>query len=273
MFLLICLVGMFVGVVVVIFVFIGIMFYCIFDCQIECLQQGEVDVCFNMVLWMFDYFDLVECWLYLQGKLDNLSQEYELICFWIDSDDLCYYYGCFSELVQWLIVDGVGCYELELLEYWYVLIVWVGVLLVCEGWLWLIYVIVIDSVVFYEVWIFILKWLFGLFVFGVLLVLLFGYWIVCLGLWLVYWLFEEVWWISLWQLLQCLQFLLLLVELCELVGVFNSVLDCLEQVYVCLELFNVDVVYELCMLLINLIGQIQVVLFCECSGEYYEEVL
>lgn len=41
--------GMFAGAAVVIFALIGTMLYCILDRQTERLQQGEVDVRFNMV--------------------------------------------------------------------------------------------------------------------------------------------------------------------------------------------------------------------------------
>lgn len=47
---------------------------------------------------------------------------------------------------------------------------------------------------------------------------------------------------------------MLLVELGYLMYVFNGVLDCFEVVYMWLDVFNVDVVYELCMLLVNLMG-------------------
>lgn len=73
--------GMFAGAAVVIFALIGTMLYCILDRQTERLQQGEVDVRFNMVSRMLDHPDLAERWPHLQGKLDNLSQEYELIRF------------------------------------------------------------------------------------------------------------------------------------------------------------------------------------------------
>ncbi len=113
--------GMFAGAAVVIFALIGTMLYCILDRQTERLQQGEVDVRFNMVSRMLDHPDLAERWPHLQGKLDNLSQEYELIRFWIDSDDPRYHYGRFSEPVQRLIADGAGRYELQLPEHRYAL--------------------------------------------------------------------------------------------------------------------------------------------------------
>ena len=76
---------------------------------------------------MLDHPDLAERWPHLQGKLDNLSQEYELIRFWIDSDDPRYHYGRFSEPVQRLIADGAGRYELELPEHRYALTARVGI--------------------------------------------------------------------------------------------------------------------------------------------------
>ncbi|MGC3664060.1 two-component sensor histidine kinase, partial [Pseudomonas aeruginosa] len=94
---------MFAGAAVVIFALIGSMLYCIHDRQTERLQEGEVDVRFNKVSRMLDHPDLAERWPLLQGKLDNLSEEFELIRVWIDSDDAGYHYGRFSEPVERLI--------------------------------------------------------------------------------------------------------------------------------------------------------------------------
>lgn len=160
--------GMFAGAAVVIFALIGTMLYCILDRQTERLQQGEVDVRFNMVSRMLDHPDLAERWPHLQGKLDNLSQEYELIRFWIDSDDPRYHYGRFSEPVQRLIADGAGRYELELPEHRYALTARVGVLPAREGRPRLTYVTAIDSAAFHEARTSTLKWLLGLSALGVL---------------------------------------------------------------------------------------------------------
>ena len=154
--------GMFAGAAVVIFALIGTMLYCILDRQTERLQQGEVDVRFNMVSRMLDHPDLAERWPHLQGKLDNLSQEYELIRFWIDSDDPRYHYGRFSEPVQRLIADGAGRYELQLPEHRYALTARVGVLPAREGRPRLTYVTAIDSAAFHEARTSTVKWLLGL---------------------------------------------------------------------------------------------------------------
>lgn len=260
--------GMFAGAAVVIFALIGTMLYCILDRQTERLQQGEVDVRFNMVSWMLDHPDLAERWPHLQGKLDNLSQEYELIRFWIDSDDPRYH-----EPVQRLIADGAGRYELELPEHRYALTARVGVLPAREGRPRLTYVTAIDSAAFHEARTSTLKWLLGLSALGVLLASLLGHWIARLGLWPVHRLSEEARRISPRQLSQRLQLSPLPAELRELVGAFNGALDRLEQAYVRLESFNADVAHELRTPLTNLIGQTQVALSRERSGEHYEEVL
>ncbi len=260
-------------VAVVIFALIGTMLYCILDRQTERLQQGEVDVRFNMVSRMLDHPDLAERWPHLQGKLDNLSQEYELIRFWIDSDDPRYHYGRFSEPVQRLIADGAGRYELELPEHRYALTARVGVLPAREGRPRLTYVTAIDSAAFHEARTSTLKWLLGLSALGVLLASLLGHWIARLGLWPVHRLSEEARRISPRQLSQRLQLSPLPAELRELVGAFNGALDRLEQAYVRLESFNADVAHELRTPLTNLIGQTQVALSRERSGEHYEEVL
>lgn len=265
--------GMFAGAAVVIFALIGTMLYCILDRQTERLQQGEVDVRFNMVSRMLDHPDLAERWPHLQGKLDNLSQEYELIRFWIDSDDPRYHYGRFSEPVQRLIADGAGRYELELPEHRYALTARVGVLPAREGRPRLTYVTAIDSAAFHEARTSTLKWLLGLSALGVLLASLLGHWIARLGLWPVHRLSEEARRISPRQLSQRLQLSPLPAELRELVGAFNGALDRLEQAYVRLESFNADVAHELRAPLTNLIGQTQVALSRERSGEHYEEVL
>lgn len=265
--------GMFAGAAVVIFALIGTMLYCILDRQTERLQQGEVDVRFNMVSRMLDHPDLAERWPHLQGKLDNLSQEYELIRFWIDSDDPRYHYGRFSEPVQRLIADGAGRYELELPEHRYALTARVGVLPAREGRPRLTYVTAIDSAAFHEARTSTLKWLLGLSALGVLLASLLGHWIARLGLWPVHRLSEEARRISPRQLSQRLQLSPLPAELRELVGAFNGALDRLEQAYVRLESFNADVAHELRTPLTNLIGQTQVALSRERSGEHYEEVL
>lgn len=233
--------GMFAGAAVVIFALIGTMLYCILDRQTERLQQGEVDVRFNMVSRMLDHPDLAERWPHLQGKLDNLSQEYELIRFWIDSDDPRYHYGRFSEPVQRLIADGAGRYELELPEHRYALTARVGVLPAREGRPRLTYVTAIDSAAFHEARTSTLKWLLGLSALGVLLASLLGHWIARLGLWPVHRLSEEARRISPRQLSQRLQLSPLPAELRELVGAFNGALDRLEQAYVRLESFNADV--------------------------------
>lgn len=246
--------GMFAGAAVVIFALIGTMLYCILDRQTERLQQGEVDVRFNMVSRMLDHPDLAERWPHLQGKLDNLSQEYELIRFWIDSDDPRYHYGRFSEPVQRLIADGAGRYELELPEHRYALTARVGVLPAREGRPRLTYVTAIDSAAFHEARTSTLKWLLGLSALGVLLASLLGRWIARLGLWPVHRLSEEARRISPRQLSQRLQLSPLPAELRELVGAFNGALDRLEQAYVRLESFNADVAHELRTPLTNLIG-------------------
>lgn len=265
--------GMFAGAAVVIFALIGTMLYCILDRQTERLQQGEVDVRFNMVSRMLDHPDLAERWPHLQGKLDNLSQEYELIRFWIDSDDPRYHYGRFSEPVQRLIADGAGRYELQLPEHRYALTARVGVLPAREGRPRLTYVTAIDSAAFHEARTSTVKWLLGLSALGVLLASLLGHWIARLGLWPVHRLSEEARRISPRQLSQRLQLSPLPAELRELVGAFNGALDRLEQAYVRLESFNADVAHELRTPLTNLIGQTQVALSRERSGEHYEEVL
>ncbi|HGO9641137.1 TPA: heavy metal sensor histidine kinase [Pseudomonas aeruginosa] len=108
---------------------------------------------------------------------------------------------------------------------------------------------------------------------GVLLASLLGHWIARLGLWPVHRLSEEARRISPRQLSQRLQLSPLPAELRELVGAFNGALDRLEQAYVRLESFNADVAHELRTPLTNLIGQTQVALSRERSGEHYEEVL
>ncbi|MDF5907456.1 heavy metal sensor histidine kinase [Pseudomonas aeruginosa] len=160
-------------------------------------------------------------------------------------------------------------------EHLYALTARVGVLSAREGRPRLTYVTAIDSAAFHEARTSTVKWLLGLSALGVLLASLLGHWIARSALWPVHRLSEEARRISPRQAsCSACSFRRCRAELRELVGAFNGgLLDRLEQAYVRLESFNADVAHELRTPLTNLIGQTQVALSRERSGEHYEEVL
>ncbi|GBL54643.1 putative two-component sensor [Pseudomonas citronellolis] len=265
--------GMFAVAALGAFLLIGSALYWVLDQQIERLQRSELDTRFNMVARMLDKPDLVQRWPHLQGKLNTLSQEYELIRFWIDSDDARLRYGQVSEPVRRLLAAGSGYGELELPDHGSPLSTRVGRLPASGERPALVLLTAIDSVAFQQARQATLVALFGLSALGIALASLCGHWIARVGLRPLHRLSDEARQISPRQLSQRLRLERLPAELSALAQAFNEALDRLEQAYLRLESFNADVAHELRTPLANLIGQSQVALSRERGARDYEEVL
>lgn len=265
--------GMFGVAALGIFLLIGSAIYCVLDGQIERLQRSELDTRFNMVARMLDKPDLADRWPHMQLKLNTLSQEYQLIRFWIDSDDPRFRYGQPNEAVSRMLGSGSGYGELELPEHDSSLSARVGRLPAGDGRPALVLLAAIDSVAFKQAREATLVTLFVLSALGIALATLCGHWIARVGLRPLHELSAEARQISPRQLSQRLRLDGLPAELSALGGAFNEALDRLEQAYLRLESFNADVAHELRTPLANLIGQSQVALSRERSAQDYEEVL
>ena len=108
---------------------------------------------------------------------------------------------------------------------------------------------------------------------GVVLVMLFGYWIAQVGLRPLKQLSNEAQILSPKALSQRLQVARLPDELSNLATTFNGALDRIENAYTQLEGFNADVAHELRTPLANLIGATQVALSRERTAPEFQDVL
>jgi len=110
----------------------------------------------------------------------------------------------------------------------------------------------------------------GLSAIGVLLVILFGYWIAKAGLQPLKKMSDKAQTLSPKTLSERLAVSALPNELSDLAQAFNGALDRMENAYKQLEAFNADVAHELRTPLANLIGETQVALSRERSAPEFE---
>lgn len=116
-------------------------------------------------------------------------------------------------------------------------------------------------------------WLFWFNIGLVFIFVFLGWLIICIGLKLLWEMISLVFFMIVYSLDQCLNFDLVLLEIFEIMQEFNNMFDCLEGVFWKLLDFLFDIVYELCILVSNLMMQMQFVLVKERDVLYYCEIL
>jgi len=131
----------------------------------------------------------------------------------------------------------------------------------------------VDTEPYYETLRTFLGAMIGLSAIGVLLVILFGYWIAKAGLQPLKKMSDKAQTLSPKTLSERLAVSALPNELSDLAQAFNGALDRMENAYKQLEAFNADVAHELRTPLANLIGETQVALSRERSAPEFEMVL
>lgn len=267
------LVAMFAAAALLTFSLIGASLYSVVHSELVRHQQEELHTIFQDTQYMVAHNGTVERWPRVQAKLDTLTPTDGSKRFWILSDDSRFQYGKGLAEIDALQRDRDGSGTMQLRQREYPLLTMTKTIEAFDERPPVRLIVGIDSEPYFHTLHAFVIALISLSLAGVVLVMLFGYWIAQVGLRPLKQLSNEAQILSPKALSQRLQIARLPDELSDLATTFNGALERIENAYKQLEGFNADVAHELRTPLANLIGATQVALSRERTASEFQEVL
>lgn len=267
------LVAMFAAAALLTFSLIGASLYSVVHSELQRHQQEELHTIFQDMQYMIEHNGSAERWPRVQAKLDTLTPTDGSRRFWVLSDDSHFQYGRGLAEIDDLQRDRDGLGTMQLRKREYPLLTMTKTIDAFEQRPPVRLIVGIDSEPYFHTLRAFVIALISLSLAGVVLVMLFGYWIAQVGLRPLKQLSNEAQILSPKALSQRLQVARLPDELSNLATTFNGALDRIENAYTQLEGFNADVAHELRTPLANLIGATQVALSRERTAPEFQDVL
>lgn len=267
------LVLMFAASALVIFSLIGAVLYAVVKGELLRHERDGLYTTFNDIQYMVSHVGTTDRWARVQTKLDTLTPADGKVRFWIFSDDPRFTYGKDLADLHDFDYDPGDIGRLRIKGKEFPLHTLTKVLPAFEDRPPIRLTVGVDTEPYYETLRTFLAAMVGLSAIGVLLVILFGYWIAKAGLQPLKKMSDKAQTLSPKTLSERLTVSALPNELSDLAQAFNGALDRMENAYKQLEAFNADVAHELRTPLANLIGETQVALSRERSAPEFEMVL
>ena len=267
------LVVMFAVAALVIFSLLGTVLYAVVKNELLRHERDALETTFNDVQYMVEHIGTADRWGRVKNKLDAISPANGKVRYWIFSDDPQFSYG--KDLAQLYELDyglnSVGRIGIRGKEYPLHTISKVLPPLLDRPSVRL--TVGIDTEPYFETLRTFVIAMIALSLGGIVMVILFGYWIARAGLKPLKNMSDQAQNLSPRTLSERLVLTSLPAELSDLAQAFNGALDRMENAYKQLEAFNADVAHELRTPLANLIGETQVALSRERSAPEFESVL
>ncbi|MDY7578482.1 heavy metal sensor histidine kinase [Herbaspirillum sp. RTI4] len=276
------LVLMFAAAALVIFSLIGIVLYEVVKIELSRRERDGLQTTFSDIKYKVEWAGNVERWARLQTRLDMLTPGNGKVRFWIVSSDPRFQYG--KDLANIRHTDfggnpnggdesGDHLGELVIKGMPYPMRTLTAIIPALEDRPSIQLIVGTDTGSYYQTLHRFLMALISLSLLGVVLVVLFAYWVARAGLLPLKRLSDSAKTLSPKALSQRLDMSALPSELSDLAGAFNGALGRIENAYKQLESFNADVAHELRTPLANLIGETQVALSRERSADQFKSVL
>ncbi|MFL9926151.1 heavy metal sensor histidine kinase [Herbaspirillum lusitanum] len=255
-----------------IFALTGAVLYTVLKGELLRHERDGLLTTVNDISYMVSRAGTTDRWGRVQLKLDTLSQSDPRVSFWVTSDDPRFRYGDISRLKD-LSYDAVnvGLQHVEGKEY--PLHTMTKVLMPLDERPEVKLTVGIDTEPYFEMRRTFLIATTSLSLLGIMLAILFSYWIARAGLAPLRRMSQGAKTFSPKTLSKRMEVDALPGELSDLAQAFNGALERIEYAYTQLEAFNADVAHELRTPLANLIGETQVALSRERSAEEFQYVL
>ncbi|AKZ62243.1 histidine kinase [Herbaspirillum hiltneri N3] len=267
------LVMMFAAAALIIFSLIGGVLYAVVKNELLRHERDGLVTTFNDIEYMVSRVGTVDRWARVQTKLDTLTPADGKVRFWVFSDDPRFSYGKDLAELHDFDYDPNNIGRLRIKGKEFPLHTLTKVLPAYLDRPAIRLTIGVDTEPYFETLRTFVAAMIGLSLAGILLVILFGYWIARAGLQPLKKMSDKAQTLSPQTLSERLAVSALPDELSDLAQAFNGALDRMENAYKQLEAFNADVAHELRTPLANLIGETQVALSRERSAPEFETVL
>jgi len=267
------LVLMFAAAALVVFSLIGAVLYAVVKSELLRHERDGLVTTFNDIEYMLAHVGTSDRWVRVQAKLDTLTPADGKVRFWIFSDNPQFTYGKdLADLHDFdYDPDNIGRLRIKGKEFpLHTLTKVVPAYLDRPA---VRLTVGVDTEPYFETLRTFVAAMIGLSLIGMVLVVLFGYWIARAGLRPLKIMSDKAQTLSPQTLSERLTVSALPDELSDLAQAFNGALDRMENAYKQLEAFNADVAHELRTPLANLIGETQVALSRERSAPEFESVL
>jgi len=267
------LVTMFAAAALVVFSLIGTMLYVVVKSELLRHERDGLVTTFNDIQYMVSHVGTAERWTHVQAKLDMLTPPDGKVRFWIFSEDAQYSYGKDLADLHDFDYDPNNIGRLRIKGKKFPMHTLTKVLPAYLDRPAIRLTVGVDTEPYFETLRTFVAAMIGLSLAGMLLVVLFGFWIARAGLQPLKKMSNKAQTLSPKTLSERLTLSALPDELSDLAQAFNGALDRMENAYKQLEAFNADVAHELRTPLANLIGETQVALSRERSAPEFEMVL
>lgn len=267
------LVLMYAASALVIFSLIGAVLYAVVKSELLRHERDGLVTTFNDIEYMVTRTGTRERWERVRAKLDTLTPVDGKVRFWIFSDDPNFSYGKDLADLHDIELDSNNLGQLHIKGQTFALHTLAKVLPAYLDRPAIRLIVGVNTEPYFETLHTFVAAMLGLSLAGMLLVVLFGYWIARTGLQPLKKMSDKAQTLSPKTLAERLTVAALPAELSDLAQAFNGALDRMGNAYQQLEAFNADVAHELRTPLANLIGETQVALSRERSAAEFETVL